>query len=363
VNNLKPNDSKEYVKERIAKQSESYRKTYNSFLDYNKNTTIEDNEDVSFLDILKKNNVNLFDASAPETKIDDLGINIKPLSKKAQELYYANSLFPLTIFYYENDKESRDYLGLNYSEMKNVSVNKLLTTSNIFQCTDIGLENSNYTEENIKQQDNKPIVIGSNIFGETPQNVNLNNTNSLFNKVIYENSKTDSSYRQDFVRQERLKKFGQTAGANIESFKGLQDTTTLSNKLDGLYWFSTHKHNDIRRKVEQFINYYMFSQNYQSNNNTISQTQTKVDGNSSSNISIITDYQKTIMSLSTPTEIYSAMPYWVKARGLGLGSVFSFFSTISFGLVARNAVSDIGATETRSISYNDLNHTNPEAIG
>jgi hypothetical protein len=360
---LNKNEKLENIKDNIQNKSNDYIKTYKSSLDNNQNNTLENLEDISFLDILKKNNVSLFDASTPEIKLDDLGITVKPISKKAQELYYANTLFPLTTFYYENNKESRDLLGLNYSETKNVSVNKLLSTSNIFQCTDISLKNSNYTKENIKQQDNKEMVIGSNIFGETSQNINLNNTNSLFKKVVYENSKTDSSSRQDFVRQERLKKFGQTAGANIVSFKDLQDTTSLTDKLDGLYWFSTHKHNDIRRKVEQFINYYMFSQNYQSNNTTISQTNTKVDGNSSSNISIITDYQKTIMSLSTPTEIYSAMPGWVKARGLGLGSAFSFLSTISFGLVARNAVSDIGATETRSISYNDLNHTNPEAIG
>lgn len=363
VNNLNPNDSKESAKV--------------LFLGDNNTSTLEDNEDVSFLDILKKNNVSLFDASTPETKIDDLGISVKPISKQAQDLYYANSLFPLTIFYYENDKESRDYLGLNYSEMKNVSVNKLLTTSNIFQCTDISVENSNYNEENIKQQDKNPIVIGSNIFGETPQNVNLNNTNSLFNKVVYENSKTDSSLRQDFVRQERLKKFRQNAGVNINDFMYLPNTTSLTNKIDGLYWFFIQKTIMTQVKIEQFINYYMFSQNYQSNTiflpinkfnktlkiiTTISQTQDKVDGNSLSNISIITDYKKTIMSLSTPTEIFSEMPNWIKARGVGLGSVFSLFSYISckFGL---DVVSEEGATESRSISYNDLNLTNSEAMG
>ena len=354
VNNLNPNDSKESAKV--------------LFLGNNNTSTLEDNEDVSFLDILKKNNVSLFDASTPETKIDDLGISVKPISKQAQDLYYANSLFPLTIFYYENDKESRDYLGLNYSEMKNVSVNKLLTTSNIFQCTDISVENSNYNEENIKQQDKNPIVIGSNIFGETPQNVNLNNTNSLFNKVVYENSKTDSSLRQDFVRQERLKKFRQNAGAYIDDFKDLPNTTSLTNKINGLYWFFTQITTMTQTKIEQFINYYMFSQNYQRKKNIfttyISQTQDdKVDGNSSSNISIVTDYKKIIMSLSTPTEIFFEMPNWIKARGVGLGSPFSFFSCISLGYLARNVVSEKGSTESRSISYNDLNLTNSEAMG
>ena len=353
----------ENIKGNINEESSINGENYNKSLQGSKKYNT-DNQESSFFEILKKNNINPFDKLAPETKLDDLGISVKPLSKEAQDFYYKNALFPLTVFYYNNDEESRNQLGLNYSEMKSVSVNKLLTTSNVFQCTDLETKNSNYNEENIKQQDNKPIVIGSNIFEENPENINLNNNNSLFNKTIFEASKTDSSVKQDFLRQARLKKFGQTAGADVENIRGLQNTTTLADKLDGLYWFSTHNYDTHTRKIEQFINYYMFSQNYQYNNNSISQILPPVDGNTTANISVISDFQKTIMSLSTPTEMYSAMPGWVKARGVGfgIGSMFSLLSTVSFGRAARDTVSGLGTTEQRTISYNNLNLITPTEI-
>ena len=325
--------------------------------------TVKNAEEVSFLDILKSKNVDLFDGTKPEIKLNDLGITVKQLSEAAQKIYKETVLFPLTIFYYENDDESRNFLGLNYSEMKSVTVNNLLTTSNVFQCTDISEENLNYTEEKIKDQDSKPIVIGSNIFKETPESVNLNNLDSLFNKAVFDISKEDSSVRKNFVRQARLKKYDQTAGANVAVISTTRETTSFSNKLEGLYWFSTHRFDNITKKVEQFINYYMFSQNYQYNitDNTINQSGTRVSNDSAANVLVISDHNRIISAQSTPTQLYSGMPGWVKARGFGygLGSIFSALSYITFGSLAIDTVSAAAATQVKSITYGQLNSTAP----
>lgn len=371
VSTLPNSSSAKYLVDSTAYTTETPNdlKTDYASSDQNKSST-DSIPDISFLDILKKNKVNLFDESTPETRLDDLGISVKPLSKEAQELYNSSALFPLTVFYYKNDEESRNNLGLNFSEMKNVTVNQLLTTSNIFQCTDIPVENPNYTKENIEQQDGKPIVIGSNIFGETPESVNLDNTNSLFNNVVYQASKKDTNLQKEFVRQARIKAFapGQIGGVNLDPIRRMQNTTSITaDKLSGLYWFLTHSFNNEIRKTEQFINYYMFSQNYKFDstglNPSIRQTTTQVQANTSSNISVISDYRQTIVSLTTPTELYSPMPAWIKARGAYMGFVFSAVSYVSFGWLGRDVATGVGAVEPREITYGDLNSTVPGAIG
>jgi hypothetical protein len=289
-----------------------------------------DEDEVSFFDILKEKKIRLFDESEPEIKLDDLGITIKAISKEAQDFYDSNALFPLTVFYYENDEESRNELGLNFSEMKNVSVNELITTSNYFQCTDLGLENPEYTEENKKKQENKPLIIGSNVFAETIDDINLNNPKSLFNDAQFQASKKDPKIRKEFLRMKR----------NEHEYKGGEPPTTNGlSKIDGFKWFSNINKNNITEKQLQFINFYMFSCQYEKTTHKTGDNIKKIESSyfkPDGGITIISHYH---------TEISNDSPLRVYATGTML-------------IIKMKVTNGTINTRAKTISYNDLNTQN-----
>lgn len=136
-------------------------------------------------------------ASRTNPLVTEIFKNVVPLSAEDQLEYDEQHIFPSTICYYTNDAESRDYWGMNHSEMRNVSVNTLLAKAAYFECIDL------------------------DFFEKTPAKM----------------------------------KGGDGSELNVV------DTSDLPVKFDGFRWFSSRDTKNA--KILQFINYYIFSQNYQ----------------------------------------------------------------------------------------------------
>jgi hypothetical protein len=340
----------------------------------------EEYNEISFFDYLEREKIPIFNKGSKEVLLKDLGLKIKKLSKEAIHEYKKLAILPPTLFYYEDSKENRDSLGLNHPDLNDVTPNSFLSAKASIQSSKNPFEsllNSNYNKKNIKKADSKPFVIGSNIFAESPESVDINNPNTLFNKVLAELNKKNPDIRRELRAAAAERRMEIKGGDRWDDFivrlrqiKSLENTTSLNNHLERFYWFALHRNNNSNLKIKQFINSYGFNLHYQDTNDYFRQTGDTVVP-TEINISLISNLSEVIPSQESETVLYATSftrlqyqtvveqkQHWAPTRAV-----------VYIALAIKSAIwsenwgppSDI-VTEEKNITYVNMNSTSRQPI-
>ena len=285
-------------------------------------------------------------------KISDLGITMTLLSDKETEIYDKRVLFPCEIYYFENNQENRNYCSLNYPQLKMVTPNIYISIQKNLQFADVFKPNEKYNEQFIKSQENKPLVIGSNIYNETPESVNINNPSSLFMKRLFEASKENTKLKrelQGIAAEKRQNKHGGTHSLWLQN-EFAQNTTDIERNLDLFIWFSRINIINVSRKTKQFINNYMFLSTYAYKNNNIKVTSNNRINENTKDITYISNIRKVIEDTES-TDIYKMATTEVLSTTFTDSGILNFY----FNYVVKMFIHKLSTVKNKTIHFKDIN--------